>query len=88
MILFLSQSHQHLRFTQCCRKRFNINDYGASKNNILPSNMALSGHTLRVALETWQPYIHFPEEAEQDYSLISGVAFDSFNIIAQKLNVS
>lgn len=53
-----------------------------------PSNMALSGHTLRVALDTWEPYVYFPEEAEQDYSQISGLAFDTFKVIAQKLNVS
>ncbi|KAA0192688.1 Ionotropic receptor 188 [Hyalella azteca] len=50
--------------------------------------MALSGHVLRVAADTWLPYVSFPVEAEADPSLLSGAAFEIFRIITTKLNVS
>ncbi|KAF2365546.1 Ionotropic glutamate receptor L-glutamate and glycine-binding domain, partial [Trinorchestia longiramus] len=50
--------------------------------------MALSGHRLLVAADTWLPYVNFPQEAEDDVSLASGAAFDAFQIIAAKLNFS
>ncbi|KAF2369093.1 Ionotropic glutamate receptor L-glutamate and glycine-binding domain [Trinorchestia longiramus] len=50
--------------------------------------MALTGCSLKVAAETWMPYVSFPTGAEQDPAMVSGVAFDAFRIAAERLNVS
>lgn len=48
--------------------------------------MALTGHELVVAAGTWRPYAIVPEGAEEDPTLVTGIAFDAFKIIANRLN--
>ncbi|KAA0201892.1 Ionotropic receptor 189, partial [Hyalella azteca] len=48
--------------------------------------MALSGRTLLVAVDTWEPYVSFPREAETNRSHFTGAAADAFTMMANKLN--